>query len=209
MPEPPLKILPPEPETDSKKTIAFINGSAILKKDKMVGWINDRITRGLLWLRDEIETATVTIMPEEAKGRGHISFQLLRTRTQLIPRIEGDQWSVTVKFETDDDVIQNTTNLNLNNPELTKNLEVQLASDIEKRIRAALVRPQKQLNADIFDFAYVFRRKYPKEWKTAKDRWDEIFPNIPVYVEAKAKILHSGNVSEKATLPKQEVKQKK
>ncbi|CAG7644061.1 Spore germination protein B3 [Paenibacillus solanacearum] len=185
-----VEITPADPESPPTQTIGYINGSAVLKKDRMVGWIDDRLTRGLLWLRNEVKTATVTISPKEAKGR--VSLSLLRARSELVPRIENGVWSMTVKIETEDDIIQNTTNLDLSKPELSHSLERQLAESIEARIRAALVKPQKQWNADIFDFADAFRRAYPKEWKQSKARWNEIFPDVEVRIESKVKVLRTG-----------------
>ncbi len=182
--------MPAEPGTSPKKTLAYINGSAVMKQDKLVGILDDRVTRGLLWLRNEVKTATVTLSPKEAKGQ--VTLKLLRNHTRLIPHIDDDQWSITVQLDTEDDVVQNTTNLDLSDPELTKRLEQQLAREIEKRIRAALVRPQKQMRADIFDFADAFHRKYPQEWRAVKHHWDDVFPQVKVKVDAKAKILRIG-----------------
>ncbi|CAG7645760.1 Ger(x)C family spore germination protein [Paenibacillus allorhizosphaerae] len=185
-----IDIVPPEPEAPPLQSIGFINGSAILKQNRMVGWIDDRLTRGLLWLRNEVKTATVTIEPKEAEGR--VSLSLLRARTELVPRIENGVWSMTVKIYTEDDIIQNTTILDLSDPKLSHSMERQLAEAIEARIRAVLVKPQKQWNADIFDFAEAFRRAYPKEWKRAKTQWDDIFPHVTVHIESKVKILRTG-----------------
>ncbi len=201
-----VEILPPERNQSPIQSVGYINGTAIIKGDKMVGKLSDKLTRGLLWLRNEVESSIVTIEPKESKG--HVSMKLLRSDTYLIPKIEGDKWSVTVKIKTEDDVIQNTTQLDLSNPKMTKMLEKELAGDIEQRIKAALVRPQKQLNADIFNFADAFRRKYPKEWHEVKDRWDEIFPKVEVNIEASAKILRTGMATVGNNRQKNEVNKK-
>ncbi|TBL80283.1 Ger(x)C family spore germination protein [Paenibacillus thalictri] len=201
-----VEMVPAEPFKKPNETVGFINGTAIIKGDRMVGLLNDKLTRGLLWLRDEIKTSIVTITPKETKG--HVSMKLLKSQTNLIPSINGDKWSVTVKIETEDDVMQNTTNLDLTNPKLSDSLEKQLAEDIERRIKDALVQPQKELNADIFDFAEAFHRKYPKEWRKAKARWDELFPKVEVKIEAKAKIMRTGMATVGASLPDSEVKKK-
>jgi len=200
-----VEALPPETGKESQNTVGFINGTAIIRGNKMVGRLNDKLTRGLLWLRNEVESSIVTIEPKESAG--HVSMKLLRSSTNLVPHIEGDQWSVTVIIKTEDDVIQNTTNLDLSDPVVTKKLEKELAEDIEERIKSALVRPQKQLNADIFNFAEAFRRKYPKEWHQVKDRWGEVFPSVKVNIEASAKILRTGMATIDSKKQNKEVKQ--
>ncbi|UQZ86497.1 Spore germination protein B3 precursor [Paenibacillus konkukensis] len=199
-----IEVLPPEENQKPNQTVGFINGTAIMKEDRLVGRLDDKLTRGLLWLRNEVKTSIVTIEPESAKG--HVSVKLLRSSSELIPKIDGDKWSMTVKIHTEDDVMQNTTNLNLSDPKLTKTLEKELAKDIEERIKLALVRPQKQLNADIFNFAEAFHRKYPKEWEKSKDHWDDIFPKVEVRIVASARILRTGMATIGANRPESEVK---
>ncbi|MEW9673363.1 Ger(x)C family spore germination protein [Ammoniphilus sp. 3BR4] len=156
---PMVSRLPPGEGLEPQQTIAYINRTAIFKKDKMIGQISDKLTRGVLWFRNEIQQATVTVKTE--KGKGYISTTLLRANTELIPKIEGGKWKITVKAVTEDDVILNASNLNLMNPEFVKILEKGLQKDLEKRLTLTLNKVQKELKADIFGFSEVFHRKYP------------------------------------------------
>lgn len=201
-----VEILPPKPNKKANQTIPYIFGTAVFKKDKMVGKIDDRVTRGLLWVRNEIKLAIVTVSPKEAAGQ--VSSRLLHSHTKLIPEIKDNKWSMTVKIETEDDVLQNTTNLSLSNPKYVNLIEKYLQEDIERRAKLAIAKGQKEFHTDIFGFADAFHQKFPKQWKTAKDRWDEIFPEIEVNVDAKAKIVRSGMTSEEAVRPKKEVRKK-
>jgi len=198
-----IKRLPKE----EKQTSAFIVGTAVFKNDKMLGHINDSVTRGVLWLRNEIELAVVTVTPKEAK-EGQVSLNLLRAHTELIPKIENGQWKMTIKAVTEDDVVHNGTNLDVSNPETTKMLEQELKNDIERSMKSALNQLQKDMNADIIGFAQAFRRKYPKEWKKAKKRWDTIFPEVEVSFDIRAYVRRPGMVTTPAGLPEDEVKKK-
>jgi spore germination protein KC len=182
----------------------YLVGTAVFKKDKMVGHIDDKSTRGVLWLRDEINTAVITVTPKEAKGL--ISMKLLRAHTVLIPKIENGKWSVTVKVDTEDDVIQNGTTMDIRNLKYIKALEHDLEANVETRAQEALDQVQKKMRADIFDFARAFNRKYPKVWHQEKDRWDEIFPEVEVNFEVKANIRRPGKSFGPAGVPEEEVK---
>lgn len=199
-----VEILPPKPDKKEKQTIPYITGTAVFKKDKMVGQIDDKVTRGLLWLRNEIKLAIVTVSPKEADGQ--VSTRLLHSHTELIPEIKDEKWTMTVRIETEDYVVQNTTNLSLANPKYVKVIENDLKEDIVRRVKMALAQGQNKFKADIFGFADAFHRKYPKQWNEAKERWDKIFPEIEVNIEAKAKILRPGMSSEGAVRPEKEVK---
>ena len=193
-----LTILPPEGK-DKKRTIAYISGTAIFRKDRMIGVLNQRLTRGLLWLRDEIQSSVVTISPRDADG--YVSFYLLRSHTKLIPRIEGNNWSLTVKIKTEDDVIENTTGLDVLDPEVTDTLETELERAIVMRIEQTLKQVQQEMKTDVTGFAEAFHRRYPHEWHRVKDRWDEKFPEVEVRVEVDAKILRPGESGKIITRP--------
>ncbi|WP_245552850.1 Ger(x)C family spore germination protein [Brevibacillus massiliensis] len=197
-------MLPPEESQDEKKTIAFEKGSAVFKKDKLVGFLDDKLTRGLLWLRNEIKSPTVTIAPKEAKG--FVSMMLLRSSTEIILQIKDDKWRITLKVETEDDIVQNTTKLDTSNPKITGRLEKQIEEDIKNRVKMVLSQAQKKMKADIFGFGKAFHRKYPKEWDEVKDRWDEVFPQVKVNIRVKVRVRRPGLITEQADMPKKEVK---
>jgi spore germination protein KC len=196
----------PAPGKKSLETSPYINGSAIIKEDKMVGHVNDKITSGVLWLRDEIHSLIITVSPEEAKGL--VSLKLLKGHSQLIPKIENKQWKITLKIESESEIMQNGTNMALMNPKYTKKIEKDVEDEIQKSIQQALDKVQIKMKADVFDFADAFHRKYPKQWNKEKDRWDELFPEVKVSYDIKAKIRRPGMATVPAGLPKEEVRRK-
>jgi spore germination protein KC len=201
-----IKKLPPQSGKKKNETIAYIAGTAIFKKDKMVGKIDDSVTRGVLWLRNEVQLATVTVTPKEAKG--HVSFSLQKASSELIPKFENGKWKITLKAEAEADIIQNTTRLDMSDPVVIKSLHQQFKKVIENKVNEAIVQVQKEMKADIFGFGEAFYRKYPDLWKRHKERWDEIFPNVEVTIDTDIKIRRQGmNSALSAIIPK-EVKEK-
>jgi spore germination protein KC len=200
-----IEIAPISPG-QQEPTDARVNGTAVFKKGKMVGRIDDQITRGLLMVRDEIERSTVTITPKEANG--FISFQIIDSSIKLIPEIENGQWKMRIKLNMEDDVVHNGTNLDMMSPTIIKRLQKELNEDVKNRVIEALGRVQKEMKTDIFGFADAFHRKYPKEWAQAKERWDEIFPTVQVTVDSKVYIRRPGTSSIPQGLPEKEVKKK-
>jgi spore germination protein KC len=177
----------------------------VFKDDKMIGSLDSEVTRGLLWLRDEIQYATITVdVPE---GEGKVSMEMIKAQTELIPRIENDTWKMTVKVEVWDDIIQNASNLDLRNPEFIKMLEKELEKAIEERIKKAVELAQKEMKVDIFTFNTIFQREYKKKWQTAKENWDVIFPEIEIAYDIKAHVLRPGNSITPPAVPDKEVKE--
>ncbi|NSL52491.1 Ger(x)C family spore germination protein [Calidifontibacillus erzurumensis] len=183
-----------------------VNGTAIFKRDKMVGKIGPELTRGLLWIRDEIRLAAVLVEPEDTEG-GQVVFNLLRSHTELIPKIDKNgNLKMTLKVTTEDDVVENETKLNLLNAKLVNKLQKQLENRIKERIQDTLEEVQKNLKVDVFGFGQAFYRAYPKQWANLKENWDEVFPEVEVDIDVKAYIKRTGVSTTPQGVPEKEVK---
>ncbi|WP_158289290.1 Ger(x)C family spore germination protein [Paenibacillus flagellatus] len=187
---------------DSGK-IPFMTGAGVLKNDKLIGYIDVATMRGAMWVRDEIELATVTVTPTRTE-RGDVTVRLVRSRTKLVPRIEDGKWAITVESEAQGDILQNTTNVDFGNPLLAGRLEQDFNDQIERRMTGAIEKLQK-MNADVLGFSQAFHRRYPKEWNKVKDRWDEQFPHVQATAVVKVKIERHGLSSSGAVRPNDEV----
>lgn len=200
-----IKILPPGKGQTKLQGIPYIVGSAVFKKDKMTGTITEKETRGLLWLRDEIESYTVTLQPKGVKGE--ISLNPVTAKVKIIPQIINDKWKLLVKVNTEGAVIQNGTNLDLSSPKSLKMAERAYQKDIEKRIELAFLNTQHK-KSDILGLGKDFYRKYPKQFNKVENHWEEIFAEMEVEIDVMAYIRRQGYINKPAGLSENEVKDK-
>lgn len=200
-----IKILPPEKGEKNLQGIPYIVGTAVFKKDKMTGTMTEKETRGLLWLRDEMESYTVSIKPKGVKGE--ISLSPVSAQIKIIPQIINDKWKLLVKVNTEGSVIQNETNLNLSNPNSIKVAEEAYKKGIEKRILLAF-RQTQQKKADILGLGKEFYRKYPNQFNKVESQWNEVFAKMEVEIDVNANIRRQGYINKPAGLSENEVKDK-
>src|SRR5699024_5197714 len=191
-----------------------VNGIAIFKQNKMIAQLDDELTRGVLWVRDEIKQTSVTIRPDEAE-KGYISFQLIESKTKVTPQYENGQWTITLDIQTIDDVTQNGTNLNVMKRKTRKKLEKQLAEHIKTRIESMLEIVQKEASADILNIGSTIYRKDPNEWKCRRTRhrkerngWKKIagrgtekLRDIDLNIDGSAKVQRPGSSTKPRGLP--------
>ncbi|MFX3635003.1 MAG: Ger(x)C family spore germination protein [Candidatus Pristimantibacillus sp.] len=173
------------------KTSPYIGGAASIKHMKMNHLYDVQKTRGLLWVRDEINTAHLTNqIPGDA---GQVSLEIINSRSNLKPYIKDDQWIIKVNVRAAGNLNENTTDMDTSNPKSIKELEKQFAAIISDRIQKAVNHAQKT-NTDILGFAEQFHRHYPKQWKKHEQEWDELFPQIKVEYHVTASILRTGMI---------------
>lgn len=171
-----------------------INGTALFKDDKMVGWLNQEESRGLLWLRGQVKQGQIKFsLPEGSKGL--MSNEIYTAKTRIKPVVSNGQIIMKVKIDAETVVEEITADVPMDRPEDIKRLEQAQDQAIYREIQAALNAAQKQLQVDVFGFGEAIHREYPQQWQEMKPVWDELFPELQVELEIKSTILHTNLIS--------------
>ncbi|MEW5898096.1 MAG: Ger(x)C family spore germination protein [Bacillota bacterium] len=192
---------PQGPGTEKKhehKEVVF-TGTAVFRDDKLAGWLDKQETRGLLWLRGEMKKGVVTV-PSPVEPQKKISFDITRSKTKVEPFYDGRTISFLVKITTEGNLVEQQSKEDLLAPGVLPELEKRLAKDIEERCRAALEKAQGEYGTDVFRFGEAFHRKYKKEWRELKNRWDEEFAGAEISVTARVRIRSTGLLTRRASL---------
>lgn len=177
-----------------------IDGSAVLHKYKLVGWITEEETRGALILRNEIKRGIITTNISDEKNGGKISIEIIKSRTKITPIINGDETKMDVKIYMEGNIYENSSKLDLSNVKEIHLVEDAVRQNVEKRIELVLEKLQKQLKSDILGFGNTIYRKYPKKWNSYyKEHWDEEFPKVKVKITCDVRILDIGLQSKNLT----------
>ncbi len=64
----------------------------------------------------------------------------------------GGKWAITIDVESEDDIIQNGSSLDLKDPEVISMLEVQLETEIKEAIEQTLNKAQEEIGIDALGF---------------------------------------------------------
>lgn len=181
--------LGPDPSKDIKLT-----GAAVFRGDKLAGFLDQKETRGLLWVQGEVKGGPVEF--ELPEGGGRLAVEILRAgrgAVKLEPSLIEGQLSMRVKIKTRVNLVEvQVPGLELGDPQVIALLEEELARAIRQEVEAALARLQRDYRADAFGFGEAVHRKYPQAWKQLKGEWKDYFAAMPVAVEVKTSIRRAG-----------------
>lgn len=167
-----------------------MNGTAVFKGDKMVGWLNRNESKGLLWLRGDTKQGTLTFSPP-GKEPKKVTTIIRRAKSTLEPEIRDGQVYMTVKVKVDTFLDDNQAGVQPDKPAELGKVESAQGVEIKHEIQAALDKAQQEYQVDIFGFGEAVHRKYPREWKQMKKDWAGIFPTVKVKVQVKSTIEHT------------------
>lgn len=191
---PKLTLEPLEVHTKNKseKTLA-VNGIAVFKKDKLIGWMSEEETRGLLWLRNEMEEGVITTSVPKENGSGNISMEITRAEVKTVPILKNHELKMNVNIITELAVIENDSQLNLFDTKALEDIETEVNNRIKDKVQMVIDKGQKEYNSDIFGFGHLIYQKYPKEWNAKyKNNWEEEFSELEVTINSKALIRRIG-----------------
>lgn len=192
---------------NGKEKRPAVTGAAVFHKDKLVGWMSDKETRGVQWLRKEFNEAVITVDVPQNKGGGKISVRVLKGEAKINPVIKGSKVTIKAVVRTEDELYDNSSKLDLTKPEVIDYIEKKVDSDIKDRIQLALDVAQKQFKSDVFGFGREVYREHPKEWKKQfKKRWDQEFPKVKVDIASHATVVRTGLTNKSLSWEDKELK---
>lgn len=79
-------------------------------------------------------------------------------------------------------------------------------SNIIRSELEAVIKKAKEQNTDFVNFATTIETKQPILWRKYLDKWEEVFPNLPVSIEVRSKIHRSYTIREPSGVVEEELK---
>jgi len=176
--------------TDEEK-VAEITGTAVFKKDKLVGELNKTEGRGLLWVLGEVKSGIIKV---NSSSDNPVNLEIVRAKAKYSPEIKDGKVKIKISILEEGTIAEQSGSEDLSSTSEIEFLEKQKSEAIKSEVLAAFAKA-KELNADIFGFGDAINDKYPIEWKTMKDDWDNIFQTIEVDVNVQAKLRLMGRIN--------------
>lgn len=179
-------------DKNTKQMTAYLLNTAVFKKDKMVGTLDKKETRGLLWCTNKVKDGAIVINPQD--GSDTVTIETTRAVSKITAKIKDNEPSIKIEIKQEGDLDEQTSSKNLANPKAFTALEKAESEVIKNEIMIAL-KKSRELNADIFGFGDTIYQHYPKQWSKIEKNWDEIYQNIHVDIRVDTKLRRTGRIT--------------
>lgn len=179
----------------TNNTCPEILGTALFKKDKLIGFLDECDTKYLLFLRNKIEGGLLNLNPENKKDTPTVTLEIFDSKTKIKPIKKDNEVEINVFIDTHAALaaIKGTKNY-ITDTELKK-LEGE-ASDMIKANCAKLIKVmQSEYSADIFGFGAKTREKEPKLWRIIGNNWENVFEDSKVNINVRVEIKNTAMTS--------------
>lgn len=170
-------------------------GAGVFKGDKLVGWLNMTETRGLLWLKSQVQKGEITVNSPAQPGK-KISISITRSSTRIKPYYDGQNVRFDVRVRAEGELVEEQSKVKLSDPKVYAALEEGMARRIQSVMGQTLDAAQNRYKEDIAGFGQAFYGNYKKDWATLQNSWDNTFASSDINIDVRADIRRTGLITD-------------
>ncbi|TYP74730.1 Ger(x)C family spore germination protein [Paenibacillus methanolicus] len=167
-------------------------GIAAFKKDKLVGWLNEKESRGYNAITDRIKRTSLHVSCPDG---GVVGINIAAIRTKMRGEVKEGRMSIQLQTKIRADISSVECEIDLTDPAVLQTLNGKVEA-VGKDVMRQAVAKAKRLGTDIFGFGIAIHRADPGHWKKVKDNWDERFKELDIAMDVHVSITGTGTIGE-------------
>jgi len=177
------------------KSIPQTMGTAIIKNDKLVGFLKGEETKDLLFIRNEVKGGLLIEEMQTSDAPTLVSLEIFKNKTNVTPIVDDKDIKINLDVDTTVAIDEIGGTDNFIDEEGRLKLEETAENTLKKRIETLINKLQSEYDADIFGFGAKLQEDEVKVWNRVGDNWKEVFKDLRVNVKTKVHIRNSGLIS--------------
>lgn len=168
-----------------------LSGAAVFKKDKMLGWLSPQETLGVSWILNQTHNTVVTVTDPE-HGNKNVSVETSGVKAKIKTAVFNGIPSISINIKGNADIVEEDGSTSQSMSDVKVQVADLINKKIEEEIKNSLEVVQKKYMVDCLGLAAIVHAQNDREWESGlKDKWQEIFPQIPVTVSVDINIISS------------------
>ena len=175
---------------EGEKQKIELTGMAVFRGDRMVGQLNEDETVGYIWAMGKVQKSTMEAVGNSGKAVFRIAKMNCKQKVTL-RQDGGVNVALSVSADLKVDELSGFDRMTIDEamPVLTEMARNEIRQKILGGFEAA-----RRLHADIYGFGTEVYRQHPKEWRSMKSQWDQIFQKIKPDVQVEVYLPTTGQI---------------
>lgn len=175
---------------NTDKKTAELDGTAVFKSDKLVGFLSPDETKAFLFVMNKIGGGLATLKESSSNKMDNISLEIFESKTKLKPRFSDEKLTMNIDIVTEVAIAEVETS-----EDYIKEKRDSLKSDAEKKLKALLEtvikKVQNEFDSDIFGFGKITKANLPAVWRNSQQKGINLFKELALDIHVEVKILTS------------------
>lgn len=164
---------------------------AVLREDKLVGWLSRDDALGVAFLRNMVSSTSVSFACKPAEPVDTSTFMLEKSETKLSPQFKDGRYVMKVGIEAEGRIQETNCKINLTDPVTVQQMEEQLERKVEDLLRQSW-KATRKIGVDVVGFADTVHSKNLGQWRRLKNQWPTVFSRIEIEPHVKISIRRIG-----------------
>lgn len=169
-----------------------VDGTAIFKKDKLIGTINKNFSKFIFFAKDEIKGGLLVLDEDNSLP---ITFEIFTNKTKVNPITKNGNLKFNITTDTTVSLAEIQSQENFYTEEERTNLENRVSFMIENNIYASIKMLQEEYDTDIIGLGKILYQHDPKLWYKLQEDWEQVFKTLDISVNSKVKIKNSATTN--------------
>ncbi|MFD2924546.1 Ger(x)C family spore germination protein [Halobacillus naozhouensis] len=172
--------------------VLSLKGTAAFKGGQLQGFLDERETRGLLWVKGELQDEIVVLSCGENNNET-VTLNITNSKSKFTPELSGGTTKIGVDIQVEADIGQLTCpDFNVNTDQIDR-LNQHLERVVVQDVTSVLSKAKNHWQTDIFGFGQSFYRNYPNKWEQIAPLWrNGLLKNTEVDLKVSANISRYG-----------------
>lgn len=173
--------------TEGTKVGFHVSGSAIIKQNKVIGYLKPNETQSALLLRGDIRNA-ILVIDNSDNHVENITLTLYHPKIQIKPTYKNDELVLNVTLKSLINLDEITLDVDLMNKEEEEEIKRKCSTAIKNQLNSMINISKTQYKTDIFKFYEKLEVKHPSYIKNLKTSWEETYLQSKVNIEVNLEI---------------------
>lgn len=179
-------------EQNQSSTVSVIDGTAVFKKEKFLGFLDSDESEYLLFVKNQISGGLLTV--NEHSTAPNVALEIKHNETKISPVLTGTRPRLMVNIRTEVDLGELETFTDYDTESGIRKLENDASRLLDDRINQLILKVKNEYNSDIFGFGASIYRENPVYWNKIKKDWDKIFRSLDIEVHADVRIKNTAKI---------------
>ncbi len=177
-------------------------GAAVIKNNRLVGWLGEIENRGTLFIQDKVEGGSIVvscpICSELGERAETITFEINNVSSKKEVDIRGGKIKFGIVINVEGTIQEHSgwQYHDLLEQEYIRRMEKVVATEITREVQAANNKLQQEFAVDVLGYGSYLKKTHPDFWEEIEEQWNEtFFPQVEVDIHSNVMIRRIGTAT--------------